>query len=59
MPKPCDTHASQLPCANFGKCYGYATWAGKSGTAKKLVEVQECPYHQEVRDWWRKGGGMK
>lgn len=51
-PKPCDTHAN-LPCTQFGKCYGYA-WQGKTGTAKELHSVRECPFREQVRDWWRK-----
>lgn len=52
--KPCDMYGDVLPCPKFGKCYGYAALAGKSGKAVPLDEIERCPHLDEVRAWWRR-----
>jgi len=67
MTKPCDTeYAAQLPCCNDAdwQCYGPIYFEHRPFRDKERKELQrnqmaECPWIEQVREWWRKYGRRK
>lgn len=59
--KPCDTkeYRARLPCLAPGDdlCFGRVCWDRKRGAAPgKVRYMGECPWIEQVREYWRRKG---